>query len=50
MAQSEYSYYSVDDHHNNDDTKKTRSGMTEKNVVPPDALSQNQNFKKAEDS
>ena len=38
MAQSEYSYYSVDDHHN-DDVKKTRSGMTEKNVVPPDALS-----------
>ena len=52
MAQSEYSYYSVDDHHDNPKKqgesgelakpKRAKSGMTEKDVVPaslPDSIS-----------
>ena len=48
MAQSEYSYYSVDNDQNEAEQKKTPtrprskiSGMTEQNVVPLDALSPN---------
>ena len=36
MAQSEYSYYSEDDHHDGNKRQKPKSGMTEQNVVPVD--------------